>query len=382
MQMRKAIVSGLGLFALLCLCSGCRKESESQDVSLKVGHVAHDHHLALYVAADHADDFAKSSGVGLKTVEDRKFYELTENSEKIADVQIVKVGGGSKMPTALAQGVIEVGFGGVAAVLAGVDSGIPVKMIAPLHYKGDMFVVKPDFPAKTWEDFVQVAKKTTKPIRVGYKNPVAVAKLVFEEALRHEGIPFGGDVSRGDLKVHMINVKGGGKLNVALGGDLADGYVGNNPFPAIGVEKGILRIICDLEELPPGTFRDHPCCCIAATEKALREKPEAIVDLLVLFLQATETINADLDKAVKSASRWLGTSEAVERMSIATSGYSMEASPEWRKTMAQWVVAMNGLDALPGKLKALDPEEVAELAYDFTLLKKAKTKLDQRRSSE
>jgi NitT/TauT family transport system substrate-binding protein len=243
-----------------------------------------------------------------------------------------------------------------------------------------MFVVKPDFPAKTWEEFVRVAKKTTQPIRIGYKNPVAVAKLVFEEALKHEGISFGGDVSREDLKVHMINVKGGGKLNVSLGGDLVDGYVGNNPFPAIGVEKGILRIICDLEELPPGTFRDHPCCCIAATEKALRDKPEAIVDLLVLFMQATETINGDLDKAVESASRWLGTSEAVERMSIATSGYSMEDSPEWRKTMGKWIVAMNGLDALPGKLKGLDPERVAALAYDFTLLKKAEGKLAERRS--
>jgi NitT/TauT family transport system substrate-binding protein len=380
--MKKVTIPVLGFLALLCLCSGCRKKSETEVVSLRVGHVGHDHHLALYVAADNTAQYAKGSSVALKTVEDRKFYALTDKGEKVADVEIVKVGGGSKMPTALAQGVIEVGFGGVAAVLASADSGAPVKMIAPLHYKGDMFVVKPKFPAKTWEEFVQVAKNTTKPIRIGYKSPVAVAKLVFEEALKHEGISFGGDVSREDLKVHMINVKGGGKLNVALGGDLVEGYVGNNPFPAIGVEKGILRIICDLEDLPPGTFRNHPCCCIAATEKALRDKPEAIVDLLVLFMQATETINTDLDKAVESASRWLGTSEAVERMSIATSGYSMKDSPEWRKTMGKWVVAMNGLDALSGKLKGLDPEKVAELAYDFTLLKKAESKLAERRSSK
>ncbi len=380
--MNKVTIPVLGFLALVCLCGGCRKKSETEAVSLKVGHVGHDHHLALYVAADNTAQYAKGSSVALKTVEDRKFYELTDKGQKVADVEIVKVGGGSKMPTALAQGVIEVGFGGVAAVLASADSGAPVKMIAPLHYKGDMFVVKPKFPAKTWEEFVQVAKNTTKPIRIGYKSPVAVAKLVFEEALKHEGISFGGDVSREDLKVHMINVKGGGKLNVALGGDLVEGYVGNNPFPAIGVEKGILRIICDLEDLPPGTFRNHPCCCIAATEKALRDKPEAIVDLLVLFMQATETINTDLDKAVESASRWLGTSEAVERMSIATSGYSMKDSPEWRKTMGKWVVAMNGLDALPGKLKGLDPEKVSELAYDFTLLKKAERKLAERRSSQ
>jgi NitT/TauT family transport system substrate-binding protein len=181
--------------------------------------------------------------------------------------------------------------------------------------------------------------------------------------------------------VRIINVRGGEKLNVSLGGGLVDGYVGNNPFPAIGLEKGLLRVVCDLEELPPGTFRNHPCCCIAATEKAIREKPDAIVDLLVLFLQATETINTDLDAAVKAATRWLGTSEAVERMSIATSGYSMEDSREWRKAMAKWIEAMNGLNAFTGKLKGLKPEKVPDLAYDFSLLKKAKQKLAERRKA-
>jgi len=302
--------------------------------------------------------------------------------QKVADVQFVTVGGGSEMPTAIAQEVIEVGFGGVAAVLASVDSGAPVKLISPLHYKGDMFVVRPDFQAQTWEEFVTMAKAAKKPLRIGYKDPVAVAKVVFEEALKHEGIAFGGDPSSGDLQVHMLNVQGGGKLNVALSGGLVDGYVGNNPFPAIAVEKGLGRIICDLEELPPGTFRNHPCCCIAAHTKAMREKSDAIVDLLVLFLQATETINNDLDKAVAAAVRWIGTSEKIERMSIPTSGYSMEPSPQWHQTMARWVQAMHGLDIFRNKLQGQTPEQVGNLAYDFALLEQARKKLEQRRSEK
>jgi NitT/TauT family transport system substrate-binding protein len=380
----KTVPQVLMLVAAAALfCCGCRKESDGEkrkagSVAITVGHVEHDHHLALYVAADNAGRYAQESGVGLKTDVDRKFYRLTERGREIAEVEVVVVGGGSRMPTALAQGVIEVGFGGVAAVLASVDSGAPIKLIAPLHYKGDMFVVKPDFTAKTWKEFVELAKRTEEPIRIGYKDPVAVAKLVFEEALKHEGIRFGEDPGAEGLQVRMINVKGGGKLNVALAGGLVDGYVGNNPFPAIGVEQGILRVVCDLEDLPPGTFRNHPCCCIAASEKAIREKPDAIVDLLVLFMQATETINTDLDAAVKAATRWLGTSEAVERMSIATSGYSMEDSLEWHKTMTRWIEAMTGLGAFTGKLNGLKPEEVPDLAYDFSLLRKAKQKLANR----
>ena len=381
-------IKSILIAVLLCTVSltGCKQKEETEPsaapASLKVGHVGHDHHTALFVALDNAAEFAKQSGIDVKVVEDRKFYELLDRGKKVADLEILKVGGASKMPTALAQDVIEVGFGGVAPVLASADSGAPVKLIAPLHYKGDMFVVKPDFPAKTWEEFAAIAKATDKPIRIGYKNPVAVAKLVFEEALKHEGITFGGDPAQTDLQVHMINVKGGSKLNVSLGSDLIDGYAGNNPFPAIAVEKGIGRIVCDLEDLPPGTFRDHPCCCIAANAKALEGKSEAIVDLLVLFMQGTETINSDTDKAVTAAVRWIGTSESVERMSIPTSGYSMEPSERWHQTMGKWIEAMNGLGIFKDKLKDLKPSDVPDVAYDLSLLEKARSKLAERRAGK
>ena len=382
--MKKTGYLSLILLLMSIILPVCKqKEAEPPEsttpVTINVGHVGHDHHTALFVALDNAEQFAQQSGISTKTIEEFKFYELLDKGQKIADIRIVKVGGGSKMPTALAQNVIEVGFGGVAAVLASIDSGAPVKLISPLHYKGDMFVVKPDFKANTWEEFVALAKAAEKPIRIGYKNPVAVAKVIFEEALKHEGISFGGDLSQQDLKVHMINVKGGGKLNVVLSGDLVNGYVGNNPFPAIAVEKGLGRVICDLEELPPGTFRNHPCCCIAANSQIMQEKSEAIIDLLVLFLQATEAINKDTDTAVASAVKWIGTSENVERMSIPTSGYSMDSSQMWHQTMTQWINAMHGMEIFKDKLQGLESGQAAEIAYDFSLLEQARKKLEQRR---
>ncbi len=382
--MKKCICLFAFLLIFAVFLTGCKQKEaapgQSEPVTIKLGHVGHDHHTALFVALDNASQYAKQSQINVKVIEDRKFYELYDNNRKIADLEIVKVGGGSKMPTALAQNVIEVGFGGVAPVLASVDSGAPVKLISPLHYKGDMFVVRPDFKAENWEEFVAVAKATEKPLRIGYKNPMAVAKIIFEEALKHEGITFGGDLSQTDLQVHMVNVNGGSKLNVSLGSGLIDGYAGNNPFPAIAVEKSIGRIVCDLEELPPGKFRNHPCCCIAAGTRALKNKSEAIVDLLVLFLQANETINSDLKSAVVSAVRWIGTSDSVERMSIPTSGYSMEPSEQWYQTMGKWMAAMNGLDIFRDKLQGLKPDEVSLAAYDLSLLESARKKLAQRRA--
>ncbi|MBC8218096.1 MAG: ABC transporter substrate-binding protein [Planctomycetes bacterium] len=384
--MRKMIFIFIVLLICTAFLTSCKQKNEAETpvapISLKIGHVGHDHHTALFVAMDNASEYARQSGINVKVIEDRKFYELLDRGKKIADLQIMKVGGASKMPTALAQGVIEIGFGGVAPVLASADSGAPVKLIAPLHNKGDMFVVRPDLRAKTWNEFVAMAKAAEKPLRVGYKNPQAVAKLVFEEALKHEGITFGGDPAQTGLQVQMVNVKGGSKLNVSLGSGLIDGYAGNNPFPAIAVEKGIGRIVCDLEELPPGTFRDHPCCCVAANAKAIEGKSEAIVDLLVLLMQGTETINADLDKAVAAAVRWIGTSESVERMSIPTSGYSMEPSEQWHQTMRKWNKAMDGLGVFRNKLKGLDPSDIPRVAYDLSLLEKARNKLARRRAGK
>ncbi len=384
--MKKIVLIFIAVLICTAFLTDCKQRDETEapgaPISLKIGHVGHDHHTALFVALDNASEYASQSGISVKVVEDRKFYELLDRGKKVADLEIMKVGGASKMPTALAQNVIEIGLGGVAPVLASADSGAPVKLIAPLHSKGDMFVVRVDFQAKTWKEFVAMARTATKPLRIGYKNPVAVAKLVFEEALKHEGIAFGGDPAQTDLQVQMVNVKGGSKLNVSLGSNLIDGYAGNNPFPAIAVETGIGRIVCDLEDLPPGTFRNHPCCCIAANLKAIEGKSEAIVDLLVLLMQGSETINSDLDKAVAAAVRWIGTSESVERMSIPTSGYSMEASEQWHQTMGKWIEAMNGLGVFRNKLKGLKPSDVPRVAYDLSLLEKARIKLAQRRAGK
>ena len=100
----------------------------------------------------------------------------------------------------------------------------------------------------------------------------------------------------------------------------------------------------------------------------------------MLLLQATETINNDLDSAVQCACRWIGTSKAVEQMSIPTSGDTMDDTPQWHNYMAVWIKAMNGLGVFNGKLKGLDERQVQAVAFDLSLLYKAKETLAQRRA--
>ena len=279
------------------------------------------------------------------------------------------------MPTALAQGIIDVGLGGTAPVLAACDRGAPVKLIAPLHSKGNMLVVRPDLPVQSWQEFVTLVRNSETSFRMGYKSPMAVAKLLLEDALRYEGIAFGGGPTDAGVRVNMINVKEDGNLNVSLSQGLIDGYVGNNPFPAIGVEKGIAKIVCALEDLPPGRFRDHPCCCIAANMRSLAGKEDAVVGLLVLLLQANETINDDLDAVVPIACRWIGAGEEVERMSIPTSGYSLEPDAAWHEGMGMWFDVMNDLGVFQGALLGLERAEATAVACGLSLLERAERRL-------
>jgi NitT/TauT family transport system substrate-binding protein len=255
-------------------------------------------------------------------------------------------------------------------------------LIAPLHSKGDMLVVRPELPVESWQEFVALIAGSETPLRVGYKSPMAVAKLVLEDALRHEGIPFGGDLSRADLRVHLINVKEDGALNTSLSQGLIDAYVGNNPFPAIAQEMGIGKIVCELDQLPPGRFRDHPCCCVAANVRSLSGKEEAVAGLLFLLLRANETIHGDPDAAVRIACRWLGTSEAVQRASIPTSGYSLEPDAQWHRGMEAWFRAMNELNVFQGQLKDLAPVDAAAVAYEFSFLQQAQQRFEPARRQD
>jgi len=340
---------------------------------LKVGYVGHDHQSALYVAALEHERTKEDCGVYLKEIEARKHYELIKENKKIADVELYLSGGGSKMPTLMSQGHFEVGFGGVAAVAFFTDKGSPMKIIAPLHTKGDMLVLKPDNPVKDWQEFVTWAKESKEPIRIGFKNPVAIAKLIFERALLEEEVTYTSDKSDRTKDILMILLKGEENLVPGLHNNIIDGYVSNNPWCAIAENKGVGKCVADLNELPPGIWKDHPCCCIAATDEAMANKKEIIKDFLKLIILATQYANEDPNRHAELTSKWIGTSIEIERASLSTSGFTTNPTDYWKENMQTWINEMNRLGKLEGKLK--EGKEVEEILYDFSLLEKAAKEL-------
>jgi len=362
----------IGLCFCVILLISC---AEQEKQILKVGYVGHDHQSALYVAALEHERTKQDCGVYLKEVEAKKHYELIKNDKKIADVELYLSGGGSKMPTLMSQGHFEVGFGGVAAVAFFTDKGSPMKIIAPLHTKGDMLVLQPDNPVGSWEEFVAWVKKEKTPIRIGFKDPVAIAKLIFERALLEEGLTYTSDKSEVTKDVHMILLKGEENLVPGLQNKIVDGYVSNNPWCAIAETKGIGKCVADLNELPPGIWKDHPCCCIGATDEAMATKKPIIKEFLRLIILATQYANEDPAMHVRDASKWIGTTIEVEEKSLPTSGFTTNPDEEWKKAMQVWIDEMNRLGKLEGKLKEKKGREVEEILYDFSALNQAEKEL-------
>ncbi len=362
----------VGLCFIVILLISC---AEQEIQILKVGYVGHDHQSALYVAALEHERTKEDCGVYLKEIGSKKHYELIKNDKKIADVELYLSGGGSKMPTLMSQGHFEVGFGGVAAVAFFTDKGSPMKIIAPLHTKGDMLVLTPDNPVNSWEEFVAWAKKEKTPIRIGFKNPVAIAKLIFERALMEEGLTYTSDKSDVKKDVHMILLKGEKNLVPGLQNKIIDGYVSNNPWCAIAENKGIGKCVADLNELPPGIWKDHPCCCIGATDEAMAIKKPIIKEFLKLIILATQYANEDPAMHVRDASTWIGTTIEVEEKSLPTSGFTTNPDEEWKKAMQVWIDEMNRLGKLEGTLKEKKGREVEEILYDFSALNQAAKEL-------
>jgi len=271
------------------------------------------------VAALAGESFSRGGGPWLREVKATEIYDLVDDGSVVVRLRLIKMGGGSNMPAALSRGEIDLGLGSVVAAAKFVDEGQPLKIVSPLQTDGDMLVMRTGSPVKDWTSFVAAVKAGPKPLRIGYKAPMAVAKAVFEGALASEGISFGPALPAEARGVVMVNFGSEKSPVPLLESDSLDGFVMNQPGPAVAVAKGVGKIVCDLHDLPPaGKWVDHPCCCVMTDSKTLAARPEAIKAFLKVIHLGTRAIRDDVKMGIDCAHRWTRYPREVERASVPT----------------------------------------------------------------
>jgi NitT/TauT family transport system substrate-binding protein len=370
------VLAVLLAFAFLLGCGGSDEEETAAPGGgpekgpaprINVGHVGHDHQIALFVAALAPERFREDCGVWLRERKPREVYDLVRGEEVLAELHLSKVGGGSRMPAAMERGDIQVGLGGIPAVIFFVDKGLPFRIISGLNVDGDMLLVRPDVPVEDWAGFVEYVKGSEQPVKIGYKAPVAVAKLVLMGALDAEGVPYG---ERGEPGgVELVNLRGGGKIVPSLEKGMVDGAVINEPFGSMAVHKKVGKIVSLLEDLPPeGRWKSHPCCCICATDDTIANHREALKALLTLTHAATKLILEDRAEAAKLASEWTKVDLEIEQMSVPNIAYVSKPDEAYKTGLRIWFGIMKDVGQFEGRLKEMAFDEAFALTHDLSMI--------------
>lgn len=342
---------------------------------IKVGHVGHDHQIAIYAAIDAGKALEKDYGVYFNELKRHEMYELYDKGKPVARIQMVRVGGGAKMPAALEQNHIDVGLGGIGSTVKFIEKGAAIRILAPLNNDGDSMVVRPDFQAASWPDFVREVKRAQKPVKIGYKDPMANAYMIFIRALAEEGISYSHEMLTKDgrpVQVIMVNLQGEENALPSLESKIVDGVVVNEPAPSLLVHKGVAMRIANLSELPPkGKFAGHPCCVVAASERTLKEKRTVLKALLKAIAAGGDIISYDKEKALASETAWTKTQPEIGKRSIMNVSYVIRPDEAWQKAVDKWLEMMSGSGQFKGRFSGKSAQEIRAAVLSLDLMNEA-----------
>ncbi len=380
--MRRLINPWMALLAAAAWgLAGCSRPSGQSAEALpmiRVGHVGHDHQLAMYVAALESESRKEHWGVYLRELKPKEVYDLVEGEEVLARIQLVQSEGGAGMPAAMSRGEFDVGLGSTIGIAKFADAGQPLRILCPLQTDGDQFVLRRQSPIADWPSFVAAARSGGKPLRIGYKEPMAVAKMIFACALEAEGIAFGSD-DRPENGVMLVNLGSEKAPLPLLESGVLDGLVMNQPATAVTVHKGLAKVVAELRDLPPeGKWANHPCCCVAASESAIETHRGPIKALLKLILLSTQLINDDRALAVDCACRWTKNPRDVESRSVPTVTYLAEPTAGWKSGMETWLEMVKPMGFFTGRYADISPGDFVEDVCRLDLCREAMQELRER----
>jgi NitT/TauT family transport system substrate-binding protein len=373
--MVRKVLCTIVLISLYLLISCCSRE-EAPLPLIRIGHAPHDHHSPLYIAAMNPDYFRENGDLYLKEITPRKKYQLISNGKPQAEILLHTSTGGKELIRKLSEDQLDLAFGGIAANLYFIDQGSPIKILAPVMAEGAGLVINNNIPANNWQEFIDYVRQQKNPVRIGYKIAFS-QNLIFEHAINHEGLTYNKQLAESGAMISMINLFGAKNLIPALENGLVDGFVVNQPFPALAEYKQVGRTIVNLDEMPPENYwQNHPCCVLSSKSKFYQKQPKLALQLATLFLRANRFIVNNPDQAIAQVAEWLQLPVEVEQKSIPSIKFVIDYDEGWNRGTSFLIKALVESKKLTGKVKkAYEDKTALELIYNLDLLENARQRM-------
>lgn len=311
----------------------------------------------------------KEKGIYLnKLSEDR--FELIEDGKKVAIINQIPLKSGTS-DALMIQGQLDVAIGSNLSTIISIDQGLEAKILSPLQTGGMCLVFPPDSDIYGWEEVKKHILSSEEPFKIGYHPPIAAPRIVFEHALREQGIKITEDATDYDADVLLVDLKGGGNFLPSLEGGHVDAWVSTTPTPELAEAGGLGKVVLKLEDYPPaGKWKDSPCCVFSATDVAIEKYPKQLKALIRLLNESCNYFETNREDAVKILGEVTGAGEEV--VSLSNVKYSTEPSEEWIGAITVYVEALNKMDKLSGKLAGKSFEEVSKEVFDFRFLEEVR----------
>lgn len=307
----------------------------------------------------------ENNPVHLKPINDSQL-ELIKDGEVIAYVNFMYSKSGAEGATLLNQGHADIVYGSSTAMLNAYDAGAEISILGPIQSGGVSVVAAADAPYDTFEELVEYAKKSERPIMGGYHSAVSSPRIVLEYALKGEGVTVTEDSADYTANVLLMDLKGISNLIPALSSGQVELWAGPVPNPQNAEAQGIGKIIATLDELPGGKWVDFPCCTINARKAITEQYPEIVQAMVQITSDISDFAQTNREETAELMTEFIGLEKEVLMKNDTT--YRTEITAHFTDGMSTYLDAMSQMGKFTGRLVDKSPEDFINEVFDFTFV--------------
>lgn len=294
--------------------------------------------------------------------------ELVKDGEVIAFINFILGLNGSENVTMMSQGHIDAAYSSSTAFMTGIDQGLECRILCPVQSGGVAVVADIDADYDTFEELVEHAKSSDKPVLAGYHSAVSAPRFVLEYALRDAGLKVSEDTSDYEADVLMTDLKGLNNLVPSLSSNQVEVWAGPIPNPQNAEAQGVGKILAKLDDLPGGKWVDFPCCTFNVRNDVIEKYPEVIQALVQITTDIQDFAQNNREETAELLSDFVGLD--VEILNKNDTTYSTIPDENFKNGMKIYYDAMSEMGKFTNIFKDKEFDEVKDQIFDYSFVDK------------